>query len=330
MCRSKEYLPVYFSANVHTLSTVSVNRLNNPKREPHIRPLWLSKEPSTQVFCISCEVDTGASCNILPLYKAKALFGKNLVLHPPTVSLKGYNDAPVDNLGSCTVYIYHGDKTTKVQCEVADSKGHMILGRQQALQIQYVQFPDISAPAVTAEPETSVKTVTSDQEQHVSEPVRPDMQEITSSSITISGRTHQLPTTKGYLLKEFKDVFTGVGTLPGGPYHIQLKQDCKAVQHAPRQVAVSLKPEYQAELQRLTGLDVIVEVTEHTEWINSIVPVKKPDGSLRLCLDPKDLNKAIKRNQWYSRTIDDVLPDCDLAEARFMSLLPVRVSGTYL
>ena len=52
---------------------------------------------------------------------------------------------------------------------------------------------------------------------------------------------------------------------------------------------------------------IITEVHGHAEWINSIVPVKKPDGSLRLCPDPKDLNKAIKRNQWYSRTIDDVL-----------------------
>ena len=34
----------------------------------------------------------------------------------------------------------------------------------------------------------------------------------------------------------------------------------------------------------------------------------KPDCSLRLCLNPKDLNKAIERNQWYSRTIDDMLP----------------------
>ena len=42
--------------------------------------------------------------------------------------------------------------------------------------------------------------------------------------------------------------------------------------------------------------------------------MKKPDGSLRLCLDPKDLNKAIKRNQWYSRTLDDVLPDLVLLE----------------
>ena len=30
-----------------------------------------------------------------------------------------------------------------------------------------------------------------------------------------------------------------------------------------------------------------MEEHEHTEWINPIVPVIKPDGSLRLCLDPK-------------------------------------------
>ena len=46
---------------------------------------------------------------------------------------------------------------------------------------------------------------------------------------------------------------------------------------------------------------------EHKEWINSEVPVMKEDGSLRLCLDPKDLNKAIKRNQWYEGTICYIL-----------------------
>ena len=110
-------------------------------------------------------------------------------------------------------------------------------------------------------------------------------------------------------MKEYKDVFSGIGTLPRGPYHIQLKENYKAVQHAPLQVAVSLKSAYKAELQRLLDAGIITEVHGHTEWINSIVPVKKPDGSLRLCLDPKDYNKAIKRNQWYCRTIDDVLPE---------------------
>ena len=36
---------------------------------------------------------------------------------------------------------------------------------------------------------------------------------------------------------------------------------------------------------------------------------------LRLCLDPKDLNKVIERNQWYSRTVDDILPE--LAKSKY-------------
>ena len=40
---------------------------------------------------------------------------------------------------------------------------------------------------------------------------------------------------------------------------------------------------------------VIRKVKKPTEWVNSIVTTEKPDGSLRLCLDPKDLNEAIVR-----------------------------------
>ena len=54
------------------------------------------------------------------------------------------------------------------------------------------------------------------------------------SSITINGKTHPLPTTKEYILHEYTDVFKGVGTLPGGPYHIKLKDSYKPVQHPPR------------------------------------------------------------------------------------------------
>jgi len=40
---------------------------------------------------------------------------------------------------------------------------------------------------------------------------------------------------------------------------------------------------------------------------------------LRLCLDPKDLNQAINRKQWYTRTVDDILPE--LADLKYFSLL---------
>ena len=179
-----------------SINTVAIHSLNNPKHTEHIKPLWLSRDPSSQVFRIDCEVDTGAGCNILPLYKAKALFGDELSLNSPTVTLSGYNDAPVQNLGSCHVYLYHGSNSYKILCQVADSRGPMLLGRHDALKLGYVNFPSINPPEVKAKAETTIKAV-------AVEPVIPQVQKITSHSITVNGKTHQLPTTKEYLLKEY-------------------------------------------------------------------------------------------------------------------------------
>ena len=114
------------------------------------------------------------------------------------------------------------------------------------------------------------------------------------NAVTISGKTHPLPTTKEYILHEYADIFKGIGTLPGGPYDIKLKDSYKPVQHPPRSVPLGMQSAYEAELDRLVKEGIITEVHDHTEWINSIVPVMKEDSSLRLYLDPKDLNKAMK------------------------------------
>ena len=303
---------IYFSADVKAIKKATVHILNNPRHTPHIRPMWLSKDRTSEIYNIDCEVDTGAACNILPLYKARALFGNALEIRAPTLRLLGYDDSPVKNIGSCSVYIYHGNKCSKVQCEIADSRGPFLLGREQAMKMGYVNFPSIQAPPVHARPESTIKIVS-------------------------TGKTHKLPTTKEYLVKEFADVFSGIGTLPGGDYHIQLKKDNRPVQHPPRQVAISLRPAYKAELERLKELNIITEVAEYTSWVNSIVPVKKADGSLRLCLDPKDLNANIEGNSHYTRTIDDILPE--LAGAQYLTLLdaksgywhvPLDVESSYL
>ena len=68
------------------------------------------------------------------------------------------------------------------------------------------------------------------------------------SSITINGKTHPLPTNKEYILHEYADVFKGVGTLPGGPYHIKLKDSYKPVQHPTRSVPLRMQSAYKAEL----------------------------------------------------------------------------------
>ena len=51
---------------------------------------------------------------------------------------------------------------------------------------------------------------------------------------------------------------------------------------------------------------VICKVTEPTSWVNSLVCVEKPNGQLRVCLDPKALNDNIRRPYYPMRTIDDI------------------------
>ena len=63
-------------------------------------------------------------------------------------------------------------------------------------------------------------------------------------------------------------------------------------------------------------------VKDHTEWVNSYVIVKKEvqinssnahmpghtiKKKLRICLDPKDLNQALKWEPYYSRTVDELI-----------------------
>ena len=118
--------------------------------------------------------------------------------------------------------------------------------------------------------------------------------------------------TKEYLLEDYVDVFQGIGALPRGSYHIRLKQCYQPLQHPPHSVPVVMHKAFREEVDRLLLEGIIAKVHEHTEWVNSIEPVPKPDDTIRLCLDPKGQNKAIKGNQWNSRTMDDILPELKL------------------
>ena len=67
---------------------------------------------------------------------------------------------------------------------------------------------------------------------------------------------------------------------------------------------------------------VIENVTKPTDWVNSIVIREKPNGRLRLCLDPKDLNEAIMRDHYPTPTLEDITPQ--LVGARVFSKIDAR------
>ena len=102
-----------------------------------------------------------------------------------------------------------------------------------------------------------------------------------------------------------QEVPISVGRLQG-LYNIRLDDTVPPVQHPPRRVAVALRELLQWTFTDLTKQSIISPVQEPTPWISSMVVVPKKDGSLRICLNPKDLNRAIQREHYPLPTIKDV------------------------
>ena len=96
------------------------------------------------------------------------------------------------------------------------------------------------------------------------------------------------------VLSEFSEVFEGIGLFPG-ECTIHTDPSIPPVIHPPRRVPLALQDKLRSELDQMESQGIICKVTEPTEWVSSLVVVEKPNGKLRICLDPKDLNKAIQR-----------------------------------
>ena len=127
--------------------------------------------------------------------------------------------------------------------------------------------------------------------------------------------------TKQEVISKHADVFTGLGELPGEG-EIRLKPGATPVVHPPRRVPFSIRDKLKSELDRMVDDNVIAKVTEPTDWVNSMVIVEKGNGKLRICLDPKDLNNAVLRPHYPTKSLDDILPD--LAGASVFSKLDAR------
>ena len=117
-------------------------------------------------------------------------------------------------------------------------------------------------------------------------------------------------------LNQYADTFHGLGCITEVTHHIELDPNCKPVIHPPRKVPVTIRSKVKKELERMERLDVIERVYEPTDWVNSMVTVIKKNGQLRICIDPCDLNRAIKREYYPMREIVARMPN-----AKYFSVL---------
>ena len=67
---------------------------------------------------------------------------------------------------------------------------------------------------------------------------------------------------------------------------------------------------------------MISPIQEPTDWVSSMIAAKKPDGNIRLCIDPHYLNLALKRSHYPLPVIEEILPE--LSKAKVFSKVDLK------
>ena len=85
--------------------------------------------------------------------------------------------------------------------------------------------------------------------------------------------------------------FGRLGSLKGA-YNIRVDPTVKPATHARRKVPIESKEAIDKELDYLIEEEIITEQVEPMPWVSSVTFPRKPNGEVRVCLDPSNLNKA--------------------------------------
>ena len=97
--------------------------------------------------------------------------------------------------------------------------------------------------------------------------------------------------------KVFAEVFLSEGSFSQN-LHLVTDTEVTPVTNPARRIAVAMKKLLKVELDKLEKENVIKKVETPTDWVSNIVIVKKSSGKLRICIDPKPLDKALKHNHY--------------------------------
>ena len=74
-----------------------------------------------------------------------------------------------------------------------------------------------------------------------------------------------------------------------------------------RRVPIAVKAKLKVELDSMVERGIVTPVTEPTPWVSQLVVANKPNGKIRVCIDPKYLRRALQREHYTMPILDDVI-----------------------
>lgn len=88
---------------------------------------------------------------------------------------------------------------------------------------------------------------------------------------------------------------------------IQVDHSVPPVVQAVRRFPISMEADVEKTIQDLLDKNIIERAEGPITWVSPLVPVRKSDGRIRLCVDMRAANKAVKRENYPMPNIDDAM-----------------------
>ena len=193
---------------------------------------------------------------------------------------------------------------------VADSKFNPIIGVNSACHLGLLKFTEPVFENWTDPTPIKSSKLNIDAVQKTSKDLSPDKSLSHDKVSYVSDIPETL--TREWIInhEQFKHLFQGTGHFKCSPISIEMQEGSTPIRKPARKVPFALHERFKQEIDLMVKVGILTEVTPEMptpEWLNSFVIMKKPNGNLRVCLDPTDLNKHIIRPICNMRTLEEII-----------------------
>ncbi|XP_043229848.1 uncharacterized protein K02A2.6-like isoform X5 [Amphibalanus amphitrite] len=238
----------YVSGSSPPATEVSADLLFTVRSSGSVQPLHV--EVSLNGSPVTMELDTGASCSMM----SRAVFEKAFLQSVPDLApyrrrLYTYTGEEVPVAGVAQVVVAYRDQSARLPLIIVDNDGPTLMGRDWLATIR-LDWPALFGGAARVD--------------YVAVP-----------GLDLENELRKLVPT-------FPELFSpGLGKYTPRQVSLQV-DDSKPRFYKHRPPPLALKGQIEEELERQVKLGILEPVTT-SQWAAPIVPVKKRDGSIRLC-----------------------------------------------
>lgn len=266
-----------------SIDDLKIEEVDNQKTVSNNGTETWYKDLTVDSVKVKFKIDTGANVNVLPLYYIDK--NKQKEIKQSKIKLYAFGGTSIDALGKI-----------QLKCKIINKNEHL------DTEVTFVVIKEKLTPILSLK--TSV-----------------ELGLVKRIDVIKTNNANEISSKKNMFYEKNKDIFTGLGCFPD-ICEIKLREGSIPKALTARRIPIKIKDKFKTTLHMLEQKRIIIPVNEPVDWVNRLQIVEKPNGSLRLCIDPIYLNKAIIKEMYTIPTLEELAPK--LSHKAYYSVFDIK------